>query len=135
MQLNLDGTLALDQTCLSAPCTAGTATGEGILFDQTFQIQPANRPAAQTVTVNGTAGGKVYLNDVYTGRTIPTTLSLPPGSYTLGAGFSQDTPPDGYTGQFFEQTVSVAGNSVTVPALGSRRMRLLDRTTVKANSD
>jgi hypothetical protein len=119
VELWIDGQLVLND---SAP--AGL-TKEGIAVDRTFTINTPNRPAFQTVTVNGSPGGKLYLNDVYTGGSTPAELTLPQGPYKLGLGVSTDTPPN-YTGAFYEQNITLGSSNQTVnltstPPVGLRK--------------
>lgn len=112
VQIRVDGALVVDASCASAPCTP-VAGGTGILFDQTFQVTTPNRPAARTLTVNGTSGGKIYINDAYTGFSVPRTFTLPQGQYTVGLGVGEGVE-GAYVGQFHEQSVTLGASNVTV---------------------
>ena len=112
VQISVDGAVVVDANCANAPCTP-VVGGTGILFDQTYQVTTPNRPAARTLTVNGTSGGRIYLNDAYTGFTVPRTFTLPQGQYTVGLGVGEGVE-GAYVGQFHEQTVQLAANNVTV---------------------
>ena len=111
VQLKVNGSTMVNESCFAEPCSALPA-GSGIVLDKTFSINTVG-PARQTVTANGISGGKLYLNDQYTGLTVPTSLSLPQGSYTFGLGVSTDVPGSS-TGQFYERAVQVAGSPLTV---------------------
>lgn len=96
----------------------------GVFVDHVISLPQLTLPPARTVSVAGPSGGKLYLNDDYTGLSTPATLTLPPGSYRLGLGVSNDTP-GAYTGSYFEEGVVVSGQNVAVtlgdqPALGLR---------------
>jgi hypothetical protein len=118
VQLAVDGATVVSASCASAPCTA-LPGGNGIVFDQTYQVTTPNRPAARTLTVNGTAGGQIYLNDGYTGFTAPHTFTLPQGSYVVGLGVGEGTP-GAYVGQYYEQTAQLGASNVTVtPSAGA----------------
>jgi hypothetical protein len=111
VQLKVNGATVLNESCYAEPCTS-LGSGSGIVLDRTITVN-AVAPARQTVTVTGTAGGKLYLNDQYTGLTVPTSLSLPQGSYTLGLGVSTDLVGSS-TGQFHEKAIQVAGAPLSV---------------------
>ena len=111
LELWVDGLLVVND---SAP--AGLTT-QGIAVDKTLNVSVTGRPARQTVQVNSPSAGKLYLNDVFTGKTTPATLTLPQGSYKLGLGVSTEAPFD-YTGSFYEAPVTVASSAQTL-TLGS----------------
>jgi hypothetical protein len=123
LELWVDGQLVIND---SAP--AGI-TAEGIVVDKTITVNTPNRPAFQTVTVNSSPGGKLYLNDTYTGKTTPTTLTLPQGPYKLGLGVSTDTPPN-YTGSFYEQSIALGAAAQTVNLTSTAPLGLKKTDTV-----
>jgi hypothetical protein len=108
VQLTVNGSTVINASCFTEPC-GGLPAGAGIVFDQTYSVNTPFGLARQNLTATGVAGGKLYLNDQFTGLTVPTTLSLPQGTYTLGLGSSNDTP-GAHTGAFYERTV-VLGNA------------------------
>ncbi|HEY8947036.1 MAG TPA: hypothetical protein VIM73_22485, partial [Polyangiaceae bacterium] len=97
IQLAVDGQNVIDEVCANAPCDPAIPANSAIVLSKTYQINTPNLPPRRTVSVSGTAGAKLYIDNAYTGRSVPTTFSLPAGSYTFGAGVSQDVPPN-YTG-------------------------------------
>lgn len=111
LELWVDGQLVVND---SAP--AGLTT-QGIAVDKTLNVVVTGRPARQTVQVTSPTAGKLYLNDVFTGKTTPATLTLPQGSYKLGLGVSTEAPFN-YTGSFYEAPVTVASSPQTL-TLGS----------------
>jgi hypothetical protein len=111
VQLKLNGATVIDESCFAEPC-GGLPVGSGIVLDKSFNVNAVG-PARQTVNVTGSSGGKLYLNDQYTGLTVPTSLSLPPGQYTLGLGVSTDVPGSS-TGSFYEKSVTVGSGPVSV---------------------
>ncbi|WP_437315108.1 hypothetical protein [Sorangium sp. So ce385] len=125
-----------DQPVVSEACPATVCNGldvrTGIVWDRTFSVATPNRPAFQPVTVTGDGGapGKVYVNDVFTGRVTPTTLSLPPGDYRIGVGFSSELPPRDYTGSFFEQQVTVAASPLNVDITSTPPLPLQEETRI-----
>lgn len=108
VQLKVNGTTVINESCFAEPCSA-LPVGSGIVLDKTFTVSTPFGLARQNLTATGVAGGKLYLNDQFTGLTVPATLSLPQGTYTLGLGASNDTP-GAHTGAFYERTV-VLGNA------------------------
>lgn len=108
VQLKVNGTTVINEVCASAPCGSLPA-GSGILLDKSFNVTTVGLPK-QTVTVTGLSGGKLYLDDQYTGLTVPTTLSLPQGSYTLGLGVSTASS----NGSYYERALTVAGSAVSI---------------------
>jgi hypothetical protein len=113
VQTWVDSQLVSSELCPASECNPSTDRDVGILFDNTVSLQIPNRPTPQTVNVTSSNSGKVYVNGVYTGRSTPTSLTLPQGSYVLGLGVSQDTPPT-YTGRYYERNVTVASSAVSV---------------------
>lgn len=98
-------------TCPSVTCDASV---EGAIFlDEAINLPSLDRPAAQSVTITSQTPGKLYVNDEYTGRTTPTTITLPPGEWTLGVGTGSDNPLF-YTGYFHEKKVTVGSSALTV---------------------
>ncbi len=108
VQLKVNGSTVINESCFVEPCSALPA-GSGIVLDKTFNITTVGLPR-QTVSVTGLSGGKVYLDDQYTGLTVPTALSLPQGNYTLGLGVSS-APSNG---SYYERSLTVAGSAVSV---------------------
>lgn len=108
VQLKVNASTVINASCFTEPC-GGLPAGSGIVFDQTYTVSTPFGLARQNLTATGVAGGKLYLNDQYTGLTVPTTLSLPQGTYTLGLGTSNDAP-GAHTGAFYERSV-VLGNA------------------------
>lgn len=106
VQLKVNGTTVINESCFAEPCSALPA-GSGIVLDKSFTVNTVGL-ARQTVNVTGASGGKLYLDDQYTGLTVPTTLSLPQGNYTLGLGVS--TAPS--NGSYYERALTVAGSTV-----------------------
>jgi hypothetical protein len=111
VQLKVNGSTVFNESCFAEPCS-NLPAGAGIVLDKSFSVN-AVAPARQTVTLNGSAGGKLYLDDQYTGLTVPTSLSLPPGSYTFGLGVSTDVPGSSI-GSFYERPVTVTNAPLTV---------------------
>lgn len=128
IQLTADGTVVANENCSNTPCSALPA-GQGIVFDQTYQFEAPNAPAARSLTVNGTAGGKIYLNDAFTGYSVPHTFSLPQGEYVVGVGVGEGTP-GAYVGQFHEQTVSLTGSDVSITPTSSAPLSFPNHTRV-----
>lgn len=108
VQLKVNGSTVINETCFAEPCSSLPA-GSGIVLDKSFTVSTVG-PVRQTVNVTGISGGKLYLDDQYTGLTAPTTLSLPQGNYTLGLGVS--TAPS--NGSYYERALTVAGSSVSI---------------------
>ncbi len=125
-----------DQPVVSEVCPAAVCNGldarTGIVWDRTFSIATPDRPAFQPVTVTGGSGvsGQVYVNDVFTGRVTPTTLSLPPGDYTIGVGSGSKLPPVDYTGSFFEQQVTVGASPVAVDITTTPQLPFQEETRI-----
>lgn len=111
VQLKVNGSTVLNESCFSEPCS-NLPPGAGIVLDKTINVNAVG-PARQTVTLTGISGGKLYLNDQYTGLTVPASLQLPPGSYTFGLGVSTDVPGNS-TGQYYERTVTVGSSALSV---------------------
>jgi hypothetical protein len=128
-QVLVNGSVVVDATCANAPCNPATPPGTGILFDQTYSISTPNRPAASTLTVNGTAGGKIYLNDAFTGLTVPGSFTLPQGSYTVGLGVGEGTT-GAYQGQYHEQTVTLGASALTVTPSQTPPLALPNHTRI-----
>jgi len=129
VQIRVDGSLALDANCANAPCKAGVTGGAGILFDQTYDIVTPNRPPARTLTVNGTAGGKIYINDAFTGASAPATFTLPQGEYLVGLGVGEGNP-NGYAGQYYEQSVQLGTSNQTVTPSARPKLAFPNHTRV-----
>lgn len=106
VELLVDGTPVVDESCTEAPCDPALPAGKGITFDETYVVTTPNRPATANLDVNGTAGAKIYIDDAYTGHSVPHSFTLPPGSYTVGVGVGGDTPAP-YTGSFYEELVAL----------------------------
>ncbi|WP_437672914.1 hypothetical protein [Sorangium sp. So ce131] len=125
-----------NQLVVNAPCPATLCNGQdvrtGIVADRTFSLNIPNRPAVQSVTVtaNSAQPGKVYVNDVFTGRTTPTTLPLPPGNYTIGVGLGTESPPYDYTGSYREQTVTVGASPVAVDITANAPLGVQEETRI-----
>jgi hypothetical protein len=118
-ELRLNGTTVYSVNCAVDGCET---RGGGVFVDQVINLPQLSLPPARTVSVAGPSGGKLYLNDDFTGLSTPATLTLPAGSYRLGLGVSTDTP-GAYTGTFYEKSVVVGGQNVSLtlgdqPALG-----------------
>lgn len=127
-ELWVDGQLVLDELCPATLCNGADAP-VGMLLNRQATITTPNRPARQTVQLTSGVAGKVYLNDEYTGLTTPASLSLPPGSYTFGLGVSTDAP-FAYTGEYREQTVSVASAPLAVNLGAAPVLPLQDTTRI-----
>jgi hypothetical protein len=128
-QLSVDNQVVINEVCSNAPCDATIPANSAIVFSRTYQVQTPNLPARQTVNVTGTTGAKLYLNDVYTGKSAPATFSLPAGTYTLGAGVSQDIATN-YTGQFYERALPVTNAAVNVNATGGSSLPAQNTTRI-----
>lgn len=105
IELWVDGSLILDESCPTAECASNDAE-QGILLNEERIVDLDGLPAAQTVTVSSATPGALFINGQYSGLSTPASLSLPPGDYTFGLGQSDDTPGS-YTGRFSEQEVTV----------------------------
>jgi hypothetical protein len=128
-----DDALVYEAQCPSTVCN-GSNRDATIELDKTLQFSTPSHPAAQNVQITGTASGKVYLDNFYTGlsttgTSTPVTVSLPQGSYTLGMGVSTDTPPN-YTGQYREQQVTVGSSAVNVNLASAPQLGVQDATRV-----
>ncbi|XXY15440.1 hypothetical protein WME88_45105 [Sorangium sp. So ce216] len=125
-----------NQPVVNAACPATLCNGQevrqGIVADRTFSVDTPNRPALQPVTVTavGPQPGKVYVNDVFTGRTTPATLSLPPGDYTIGVGLGTESPPYDYTGSYREQSVAVGASPVNVDITANPPLGIQEDTRI-----
>jgi hypothetical protein len=107
----IDGRTLIDERCSAVPCD-GSAQRDGLVFDRTYVISLPRLPAASQLTVTGTEGGHIYLNDAYTAKSVPSTLTLPKGRYQVGVG----------TGAaYYEQQLelSAAPTSVSPPRLAA----------------
>lgn len=131
VELWVDDQPVVNESCPAAVCN-GLDARKGIVWDRTFSVATPNRPALQPVTVTGDGGqpGEVYVNDVFTGRVTPTTLSLPPGDYTIGVGFGSKLPPVDYTGSFFEQQVTVGASPVDVDITATPPLPFQEETRI-----
>ncbi|MGK3985669.1 hypothetical protein WME99_21660 [Sorangium sp. So ce136] len=131
VELWVDGQPVVSESCPATVCN-GLDTWRGIVWDRTFSLSTPNRPAIQpvTVTATGSTPGKVYVNDVFTGRITPTTLSLPPGDYTIGVGLGSEQRPLDYTGSFFEQQVTVGASPVSVDPTLSPPLGVQEETRI-----
>ncbi|XYH94965.1 hypothetical protein ACMHYB_45230 [Sorangium sp. So ce1128] len=131
VDLWVDDALVVSESCPATLCS-GSDVWRGIVWDRTFSVSTPNRPAFQpvTVTAHGATPGKVYVNDVFTGQTTPTTLSLPPGDYTIGVGIGSELPPVDYTGSFYEQAVTVGSSPVNVNATASAPLGIQELTRI-----
>ncbi|WP_437935630.1 hypothetical protein [Sorangium sp. So ce341] len=131
VELWVDDALVVSESCPATLCN-GSEVWQGIVWDRTFSVSTPNRPAFQpvTVTAQGATPGEVYVNDVFTGRTTPTTLSLPPGDYTIGVGIGSELPPADYTGSFYEQDVTVGSSPVNVNATASAPLGIQEVTRI-----
>ncbi|RYZ01711.1 MAG: hypothetical protein EOO73_34590 [Myxococcales bacterium] len=129
VQLRVDGQLVVDESCASAPCANDVAQGGGILFDRQYEVATPRRPPPQTLAVGGTTGGKLYLNDAFTGLSLPAILTLPQGSYTVGVGVGEGSEGE-YTGRYFEERVLVGASPATVTPTSSPALSRPNRTRV-----
>ncbi|WP_437606917.1 PEGA domain-containing protein [Sorangium sp. So ce834] len=127
----VDNQRVVNATCPATLCN-GQEVRQGIVADRTFSVDTPNRPALQPVTVTATSSqpGKVYVNDVYTGRATPTTLSLPPGNYTIGVGLGTQSPPYDYTGSYREQSVTVGASPMTVDVTANPPLGIQEDTRI-----
>ncbi|HKO47925.1 MAG TPA: hypothetical protein VJV79_09390 [Polyangiaceae bacterium] len=128
-----DNALVYEAQCPATVCN-GSNRDAAIELDKSLQFSTPTHPAAQTVQITGSASGKVYLDNAFTGLSTtgtssPVTLSLPQGSYTLGMGVSADTPPN-YTGQYHEQQVTVGSSGVNVNLSGAPQLGVQDTARV-----
>ena len=126
-----DNTLVYDSQC---PACDGTEKPQDISFDQTLQLSTPSRPAPQNVQITSTTPGKIYLDNGYTGlsttgTSTPVTLALPPGTYKLGLGTSNDTAPN-YTGEYREQQITVASAAVSVNLSSAPKLSFTDSTNI-----
>lgn len=128
VRLTADGTVVANEDCVSTPCSA-LPGGTGIVFDRTYEFNAPNAPAARTLTVNGTTGGKIYINDAYTGFPVPHTFTLPQGEYVVGVGVGEGTP-GAYVGQFHEQTVSLTTSNATITPTSTPALSFPNHTKV-----
>ncbi|WP_437965882.1 hypothetical protein WMF04_40625 [Sorangium sp. So ce260] len=131
VELWVDDQPVVNEACPATVCN-GLDVRKGIVWDRTFSVSTPDRPAFQPVTVTGDGGqpGKVYVNDVFTGLVTPTTLSLPPGDYTIGVGFGSELPPADYTGSFFEQQVTVGASPVAVDITATPQLPFQEETRI-----
>ncbi|HLV66022.1 MAG TPA: hypothetical protein VKY73_09415 [Polyangiaceae bacterium] len=119
VQVTVDGVTVVNESCSSGPCQPGMLPGRGIVFDQTYSIVTPNRPPAEMLTVNGTAGGAIYIDDAYTGHVVPHTFALPPGGYIVGVGVGEGFTNQ-YVGEFYEEQVTLEDTAVSIePTAGS----------------
>lgn len=128
-----DNALVYEAQCPSTVCN-GSNREAAFELDKTLQFSTPTHPAAQNVQITGTAGGKVYLDNFFTGLSTtgtssPVTLSLPQGAYTLGLGVSTDTPPS-YTGAYREQPVTVGTSAVNVNLGAAPQLGVQDSTRI-----
>jgi hypothetical protein len=106
-QLWVDGQQVINDSAAIDPALVAIAV------DKTLTVNTPNRPAFRTVSLTSSTPGPVYVDSVYIGSSTPlNNLTMPQGSYKLGLGVSQDTPPN-YTGSFYEQTVTVGATQPT----------------------
>ncbi|WP_437731969.1 hypothetical protein [Sorangium sp. So ce1335] len=127
----VDNQLVANAACPATLCN-GQKVRQGIVADLNVDVSTPNRPALQPVTVTAASAqpGKVYVNDVYTGLSTPTTLSLPPGSYTIGVGLGTESPPYDYTGSYREQSVTVGASPVNVDITTSSPLGIQEDTRI-----
>jgi hypothetical protein len=124
IEMWVDGTQVVNEVCPATLCN-GAEQPAGMLLNRTVAIQTPNLPARQTVSVANSTGGKIYLNDVYTGLSAPASLPLPQGQYTLAVGISTDAP-FAYTGSYREQSVTVGSSAVSVNFSSTPAVPLVD---------
>ncbi|MBK9579793.1 MAG: hypothetical protein IPO40_22215 [Fibrobacteres bacterium] len=110
VEVRVDGGAPIVVDCQTARCLSGIETG--VFLRTTIRLAGLNLPAGQNVTFTSADPGKLYLEDQYTGRTTPTTLLLPRGSYRAGVGVSTDVAP--YSGRFHEKVVQVGAQTTTI---------------------
>jgi hypothetical protein len=105
-QVWVNDQLVLDEQCGlagSLGCENNRNYPGGKVYDKTININViGSSNTNQTVPINSVVQGKVYLNGKYTGKTSPTTLTLPSGSYRIGLGGSNN--------RYQETTVKVSSN-------------------------
>lgn len=111
VEVRVDGGAPIVVDCQSAGCLSGIE--RGVFLRTSIRLSGLNLPAGQNVTFTSAQPGKLYLEDQYTGRTTPTTLRLPRGTYRAGVGVSTDVAP-AYSGRFHEKIVQVGSQSVSV---------------------
>jgi hypothetical protein len=84
----------------------------GLVFDRTYQIALPGLPPSAALTVSGTTGARIYLNDAYTGKTVPSSFELPAGAYRVGVGVGETN-----AGAYYEEVaeLSAGGSLVLTP--------------------
>lgn len=93
----------------------------GIMFEETVNIELADAPEKQILTINSNLGEAIYLNNVFTGQYAPAMFELAPGDYRVGLGESTVTAdhPNNtvhITGRFREQDIQISSADVTLDA-------------------
>jgi hypothetical protein len=110
--ISVDGRTLIEERCQNAPCD-GTDQRVGLVFDRKYSISMPSLPPATQLTIAGPAGGRIYLDDAYTGKSVPTTFDLPAGDYRVGVGIGEGSPGT-YAGQFYEQRVALGTSPLVV---------------------
>jgi hypothetical protein len=128
-----DDALVYEAQCPFSVCN-GDSREAAFELDKTLQFSTPSRPPAQNVQITSTTPGKIYLNNSFigsstTGTSTPVTLSLPPGTYTLGLGVSSDAAPT-YTGSYREQQVTVSASPVNVNLSAAPQLGVQDTTSI-----
>jgi len=126
-EMRVDGGAVATYSCAGGGCA--NDSGAGIYFDKPLIVPSLNLPAAQSVRVVSSEGGRIYVDDEYTGLTSPATLKLPRGTYKIGMGVSSDIAPN-YAGRFYEQTVSVGASPVYLD-MGTQNAPLPKQNTTR----
>jgi hypothetical protein len=111
LEIRVDGGAPTRIVCPSADCE--TIADASMFVDRVVTLPSLNLPAAQPVTITSQHEGEIYINDEYTGLSTPATFELPPGTYTVGLGVSNDIPGQ-YAGKFFEKQIAVSSAAVSV---------------------
>ncbi|MDB5815800.1 MAG: hypothetical protein JWN23_2917 [Rhodocyclales bacterium] len=112
MKLRVNGAIVADLNCGNVTCIDNPS---GVIFEQALNLPSLSLPDVHSVLVTSDVPGMIYLNNEYTGKTSPATLTLPQGSYKVGLGVSHDNDPTAtYSGTYYESSVSLGSKPVTV---------------------
>jgi hypothetical protein len=110
-ELRLDDEPVFELDCELEGCSSRWEGG--VFVDRDIPLPNLVLAPARTVTVKGDEDGALYLNDYYTGLSLPAKLKLPVGTHRLGLGVAADVPM-AYNGNFYEETIEVGGQDFEV---------------------
>lgn len=110
-EIRVDGVVISHVTCDGTTCPAPE---NKTFVNQAISLPSLTLPPGRQVQVTSPTPGKLYIDDEYTGRTTPTTVTLPSGTFRFGLGVSNDAPVGSTTGSFHEESVVVGSSNLSV---------------------